>query len=231
MVRVAYIQERGRWESLKSRKPITYKPPRRYDGVRPVTIDGEVTLENGQVSVWAKIITWCEARTIPPTEYIRVCFANLPMISCAPEPIQLLGEKYLQIWNDTWEGMPIKLQEELTSQHQIARTNMIVQQRVYGETPEDAQLLVLTDSSLELSPLFRYCIAASINTKPLRRVATTFRAEAVLQYECYPTLYAAAWRDILPKGFAELSKTAYPAVIAQQLGLIVATNDNTDPND
>jgi len=229
-VKVCYTVERSRWESFKAGTKVNYKPPRSYDGVKAVTIDGEPdgVIESARSSVWHKIVNWCEARKISPVEYVRVCFSGLPMIQMAPEPKQLLGGKYESIWNKLWVQMPEQLALDLEMQKNVARINIVVNQTVYEETPEDAQLLVITDSSLDLSPLFRHCLAKSIDTKQMRKVARTFQAEAVLQFECYPKLYKRVWREVLPPNFAEMADNLYPYVLAK-LGMgYKPEEDSTD---
>lgn len=227
-VRACYTIERSRWESLKEGKQVNYTPPQRYDGMRAVTVENELELEPARSSVWQKVIDWCGSREIDPAEYIRICFTHLPMINTAPEPQQLLGAKYESRWHETWEHMEEQLALDLKLQKQIARTNIIVQQTVSGETPEDAQLLVITDGDLSLSPLFRYCLATSINTKKMREVATIFQAEAVLQFECYRRLYKRLWKEILPEGFSKMSRRLYPHALATMGLQMVERREHSD---
>jgi hypothetical protein len=215
LVKVCYTQERGRWESFKSGKLVIYKPPRSYDGRSAVTLDGEVEIEIAKSSVWQRIVDWCDARKIQPEEYVRSAFVDLEMLLAAPEPNQLMSQRYMAKWEKISDGMVERLRVSLISQKSIARRHIIVNQSFHGDTPEFAQRLVLTDSSLDLSPLFRYCLAVSIGTKPMRKIARKFQAEAVLQFECHRTLYKTVWASVLPEGFSAMSKRLYPLVLAK----------------
>lgn len=218
-VKVVYTQERGRWESVHAGHPIRYKPPAVYDGRAAVRVDDSeaADIEKARSSVWTRIVAWCDARNIPPEAYVRQCFANIPLkLENPPEPAQLLGEKYLAVWKKTRGKRREIITQALVTQKQTAARHMTIQQSVYGETAEFAQLYVLYEgASLALSPLFRYCLAVGIGGKDMRRLARRLEAEAILQFETSRVLYKNCWADVLPKGFAKLSATVYPYLLAK----------------
>ena len=228
LVKVAYVQERSRWESFKDGATVTYRPPRSYDGKKPVTIDGEVEMAPGKDSVWQRIVDWCDNRGIPPEQYIRAVFSDLPIDrKCAPDPPQILGPVYEDKWKKVSAKVPDRLAAALASEKALARTHLIVNQSLHGDTAEFAQRLVLADGNLDLSPLFRYCLAMSIGTKVMRKLARKFQAEAVLQFECYPQHYEKVWAKMLPDGFSAMAKRLYPAVLAK-LGHGMKPDDPAD---
>lgn len=214
-VKVAYIQERARWESLKSGELVEYRPPKKYEGMRPVTIDDEAEVQPGKASKWQHIADWCEARSINPLEFIRVCFADLPMRELAPEPGQLCGPTYERKWAKLYPKMEERLCTSLAVQRNAARSCYLLRTGLYKDSAADAALYVATTSSIDLSPLFRYCFAVSIGTKKMLRVADKYLAEAILQFECYRKLYKKTWADALPDGFSKMSRKLYPVVLAK----------------
>ncbi len=216
-VKVVYVQERSRWESLRSGETVYYTPAKKYEGVLQSVMadDHSVVVEAGRGSTWQALVDWCEKRGFRPEEYVRLSFEAVPMQDVAPQPDQLMGPKYQKKFEKLYPLLEEKLGVALANQKRVARTALIVRQTVYGEEPDFAQLVVATDSHLDLSPLFRYCFAFSIGTKKMLRVARKFQAEAVLQFECYRRAYKKSWADSLPAGFARMSRELYPFVLAK----------------
>lgn len=228
LVKVTYIQERSRWESFKQGETVTYRPPRSYDGKKAVTYDDELEVESAKNSVWQKIVEWCEKRKIQPEEYVRSAFTDLPVYrQTAPEPNQIMGAKYESKWKEVSVKMEERLAASLAAEKALALRHVVVNQSLYGDTAEFAQHCVLTDGNIDLSPLFRYCLAISIGGKLMRKIARKFQAEAVLQFECYRRQYKKTWADVLPEGFSAMSKRLYPAVLAK-LGHGMKPDDPAD---
>lgn len=216
-VKVVYMQERGRWETLKLGEVVEYQPPAKYDGKAPVTLDKEVVLEAGKSSLWQKIVDWCRSRKIGPESYIRYCFQALPLTyTSAPEPDQLLSDKYLKKWKKGREKRRIDVKLQLDLQKEKARREMTLRQLVYEQPAERAQIGVIAGGGdLGLSPLFCYCLAVSIGTPKMRKIAQRLKAEAILQFESSRKLYKELWAEFLPKGFARESRELYPYLLAK----------------
>lgn len=217
-VKVVYMQERGRWQTLKIGELSRYRPPKRYDGVPDTTYeDGGPVLSKGRPSVWQSIVDWCEERNINPELYVRQCFATVPFgFNFAPEPGQLLGDKYYQRWVAGKEDRVEEIATSLEIQKDIARRHLTVRQSAYGEPKWHAQIAVLSDGpALGLSPLFCYSLAISIDTAKLRRLARRLKTEAILQFETNRVCYKKLWKDFIPEGFSKESKKLYPQLLAQ----------------
>jgi len=222
-VKNVYAQERGRWESLKTGRTVVYTPPTKYDGrpavrVADAAIDdaaGEVEKMKG--SVWQKIVDWCRTRKLPPEAYVRQCFANVPFgHKHAPEPGQLLGDTYHDLWKATFEKRQARLEQALRSERETAARHVAVRQAAYGETAEFATAYVLLNGAeLGLSPLFRYCFAVALDTVEAGRTAARLEAAAVLQFETNRPLHRLVWAEFLPPGFAARAKTMYPYLLAK----------------
>lgn len=213
--KVAYMQERGRWETMKAGKVVQYQPPGSYDGKRAIVDEENNVLEKAQEPIWDKLVAWCEKRDIPPEEYVRQCFKLLKMSRHnAPEPKQLMGDVYLDKWNETKDKREEEVKLELRIQREIALRHLTVHMKVYERSSEVAQITVIAEGeSLGLSPLFRYCLAVAGDTKDIRRMARRLLAEAVLQFESSRKLYKRHWKDVLPEGFSKQSKELYPYLL------------------
>lgn len=216
-VKVVYMQERGRWETLKAGELVEYRPPRKYDGRAAVTIDGEHEEEKAKSSVWQKLVDWCKKKKIGPESYIRYAFQSVPLTyTSAPEPDQLMGDKYLKRWKKGKEKRRNDVRLQLEIQRETARRHITVRQMVYEQPAEKAQIAVIAGGGdLGLSPLFCYCLATSIGTKKMRRIAQRLKAEAVLQFESSRKLYKELWAEFLPEGFARESRELYPYLLAK----------------
>lgn len=223
-VKTCYTQERSRWETLRSGTTVEYRPPRSYSGMAPVTIDGEAELVPGKKSVWQNLVNWCRQNNANPEEYIRVAFSSLPMTISAPEPHQLMTPKYLKKWKEVSGTIVETLGRKLLAEKRIASTHFTLRRQMYKEPHAFALRCVLTNADLELSPLFRYCVAIDTNTQETAVISRRFFAEAVLQFECYRDAYTVAWSAALPDGFAKMSGRAYPLVLSR-LGLGSAGNE------
>lgn len=216
-VKNVYMQERGRFESTRAGRYVQYVPPGKYDGRAAVTVEGEYELEKMKASAWQAIVDWCKGRKVNPEAYVRQCFATIPLAQTrAPEPGQLLGDAYWGRWQATKDKRREEIRVALKIQKDTARRHLTVRQQLYGQTAEFAQICVFSDGrALGLSPLFCYCLATSIGTKKLLRIAGRLKAEAVLQFETSRALYKKFWADVLPGGFARESKDLYPYLLAK----------------
>lgn len=213
--KVAYMQERGRWETMKAGKVVQYQPPGSYDGRGAVTDEDNNVIEKAREPIWDKLVAWCEKRDIPPEEYVRQCFKLLKMSrSNAPEPKQLMGDVYLDKWEETKDKREDEVKLELRIQKEIALRHLTVHMKVYERSSEVAQITVIAEgATLGLSPLFRYCLAVAGDTKDIRRMAKRLLAEAVLQFESSRKLYKRHWKEVLPEGFSQQSKELYPYLL------------------
>jgi len=220
-VKTIYMQERGRWETLKVGKLVTYVPPRSYDGRGAVYIDGiesaETTVVKAKTSVWQRIVDWCEARKINPEEYVRQCFKLLKLERLrAPEPAQLLGDVYFAKWNELQGKRDAEVALELSIEKDIASRHYSVRKMVYEDSEEFAQIYVIADgAALGLSPLFRYCLASAGGTRNVSRLARRLLPEAVMQFESSRRFYRRHWKAVLPPGFSKQSKALYPILLAK----------------
>lgn len=215
-LKVAYRQERSRWETLKQGKTVTYKPAKLFDGRGALAVDGDKTavVESAKDSVWRKILQWCDAMEVNPEEYVRICFQNLPLdITHPPEPSHLPSRKFADKWEDLYADMEDRIKNTFELEKKTAITKITVAQKVHGDSPEESQVRTLTSSVVPLGPLFRYCLATSIGTPRMRKVADVFHAEAILQFECFRTFYRRVYGEWLPQGFSKESRELYPRLL------------------
>ena len=215
LVKLIYGRERSRWETLKAGEQVSYVFPKRYDGEPPKTIEHQLVLEKGTKSEWVRLTKWLQEHGIPAAPFMSLVFDHLMTTEKrAPEPYQLRTKKYLRLWNKYKDRAEERIRLALVSQNEVAARHTAAW-RTAGRSSEDAWVIVLTNLGLELSPLFRYCVASALGGKRFRRIAARFHADAIMQFERYRKFYLAHWDFLLPKGFASGSRRAYPHLLSR----------------
>ncbi len=217
-LRQVYTLARMRWESMRSGRSTKYVPAAAYNGRSARKIDGDYTVEKKVPSEWNKLAKWFDEEGIDGAEYIRFVFSSLPHDNSPPEPRQLKSAKYADEWDKVKDKLVEEMQIELKLQRDVAIGELVIRQKVYEESYLLAAQMTVGSGDLELSPLFRYCLACQIafetGSKKLLRMADKLEAEAVWQFEQHRALYKKVWQDILPKGFAKRSREVYPTLLA-----------------
>jgi hypothetical protein len=164
-VKKAYCQHRSRLEVLRGRLD-GYRPPKRYNG-QPATLERKAV-----PSVWMNLCLWAKEINIDILAYVKFQLGFIPPTGHLPEPLQLKNNTRVMKFRK--EYSPDMYQEEIRSAIRIQlaqlRTAVVVKQRYDGRSSTVAHIEALTDSSLEVSPLVRYCVAYS-----LRKTDQAFR--------------------------------------------------------
>lgn len=198
-VRSCYAEERSRFEGE------IWRPTRFWDG-RPAieTDDGEI-IEPARDSIWPKVAAYFRKIQVEPREFLQTVF-NSGELVFAPSPIQLMGQRCREIYGKFRDSRARSVELALPVQISTATTAAAGWQAM-GLGVNAAYATVLGQSSLGLSSLFRYCLAASMRDhgSAFRRLAKQFRADAVKQFKQDRDLYLQSWTSFLPPGFVELA--------------------------
>lgn len=210
-IRVWYEEARSAYESLLTGARVRYRAPRRYAGVaaRCMEEDESVVLERAVPPVWDKLAAFFLARKIDAALYIRVQFEPAQLkLRAAPEPHQLITEARLAAYEERKQKLGPALATALASQKEIAAMEIAAVEGD-GRSSEDACAATLVNTSVELSPLFRYCLARSMPGERFRAIAKLYVYAAVRQFMCYREHYCAHWRAWLPSGFPAMAEALY----------------------
>lgn len=209
-VRLIYIRERTAYESTVLQKPYPYKPPALYDeGRAAVTTDSGVLLDPAVKSVWPKLAKFFYDNEIDPVAYIATQFLEaFSAVRRPPEPQALRGQKAQLLWKKALKFKEEEIRIALTVEKNIARSKIAYHQ-IGGDSRDRACAMTLCDTTLELSPLFRYCLALSLGGLRFERIAKRFETEACIQYYRYRVYYDRYWRGMLPADFTQLSREIY----------------------
>lgn len=205
-VKAAYVRERTVLQTLSAGTESRYRPPKRYDGLPEVTDDDGNVIEKAVPSAWYKLARFFRDNQLEPDEFVRAVFSDRAFDTRPPEPSQLRSARAWASWEAYLASNRACLQAEFVTQKAIARGKVSYHQTYSGLDYEGSHIYVVLDPDLALSPLFRYCLAATLGGVRLERAAKRFEAAACLQYSRYPKVYREVWGEFIPKGFAGLSR-------------------------
>lgn len=131
-----------------------------------------------------------------------------------PEPNQLLSARRVEAYLADRDRARAYRRLRLRLEVGRARTQACLLRTSYGLSDEDAWASVLLDPMMELSPLFRYCVARLLGGDRLVRVAAKLEAQAALQYERDPAGYDGCLGGAIPRDFASRSRAVYDGLLA-----------------
>lgn len=208
LVRTSYIYERTRHENARLGMTGLYKVPLHYDG-RSAKYRGEKLVEAGVKSAWQRIADLCRDEKIDPQLYITTIFADMAIGEKFPNPDYFYGPKALDRWRALCRGQERTVELALRIETEIAAARMGYYQAM-GFKKRRAYRTTLVDDTLNLSPLFRYCVAASLDYDD---IAEHFYAAAVMQYMQFAGYYDQYWHKFLPKGFVRSAEADFEKLI------------------
>lgn len=193
-IRSIYIAERRRQAVLRGYHSRPYVPGRHWDG------DGK------REAIWPQLALWSIQHELEPQLLVRAVFAARTDIM--PEPNMLKGERALELYNHYRERYYELLQRSFDSQRRsvvVETTKLRVQ---YGDKWDQARIYeaVIGDPNLELTALFRYCLACAARRKDL---ASRYYTAAVLQYVPCRDFYERVWKHWLPAKFVDRAPQEY----------------------
>jgi hypothetical protein len=228
-IREHYRKERSIYETAKNGGTrVEYVPPARFDG-RPAKLLGDrhppkdalervKPLERAKPSLWLRLARYFRAGRIDPFLYISCQFELAPeaVLGRAPEPDDLDDAACRERYAIAYAAAEARLAQSLPVQKGLAALQIKTLRALRGVPAETAWAAVLCDRHLELSALFRYCLASSIAAEgrpEFADIADRFRGEAITQFERYRDLYLKHWRAVLPEGFADEARQDYAALL------------------
>lgn len=206
----AYIAERRIFETQISRCESHYRPNASLDGVTETTDEFAEGSRTSARNTWEDCAIRLLQLRIDPEDYVHKVFAELAGAAVAsPTPRQLIGDNYLMMYREADESAVSRLQCAYKTQVAIATQNIELRVHQLEITINRATASVVQDLTLALSPLFRYCLSASMPGNKFQKLAETFVAEAAIQYVRYSAAYDEVWGDRIPVAFKRRAKRIY----------------------
>ena len=202
-VRTAYIEERRLWEAHKH--PETGEDSRPY--VPGPYWDGGKNRLTGKARppYWPRVVKFLVENGIQDFRgYIAAQFAARNVMGPVATPKNLVGEKALRIWSKWKKGKKERaasISSRFNCQKQILRCALVAQHEDLPDlSPEQIRQDVLLDTDLELSPLFRYCLAVSEGEA---RIAKLYETAAMAEFLSNDEAYCRVWREWIPEHFKD----------------------------
>jgi len=169
-----------------------YRPSASHDNPKP-TKRGKA-----KPPVWERVAkVLLDAGVSSALEYINVVFDARGAGSPPPEPQHLLGAAALEAWRQRPDAdeLFLRLQAGWKRQHRICGVAGLRRQELQPAGRRETLLAVVADTRVELSPLYRYCVALGEQADEL---AARYKAAALAQYCKAPGLYKRVCGDWLP---------------------------------
>ena len=207
-----YVHERRLIEQLQKGGNANYKPPASLDGISRFDTPEARTA----VNEWQKAYANLHAKfpELEPVSYIRVLFKILRGSSLATPPIQQVSNiKYLDLVRDYIKNQKKQLLSEFRSEVQRANTAIVIHEKGSGHPFSLSVYYALLDVSLNLSPMFKYCLAEMTirdlrakkkldrHCEKLQKLATQWELLAALDYTVFAADYDEIWGVTIPKEF------------------------------
>ncbi len=202
--RETYVAYRQLQNSLSGERK-QYDPGYQWDGGTVKRNGKEVTYR----PIWPRLAAFMLEHRLEPAACIAYRCSHVDDGSRL-YPNHLLDETWLKELTASCRVRGSSVAESLRNQVMVC-TSAIMDAREEGLTRKQANLFVLLDLSLELSPLFRYCL---LRAERLPKSADRFLAGAAVQFLRSPVAYTKHWGKWLPAGFAEMSNEAKQRAIA-----------------
>lgn len=206
-----YVLERRMLERFRFGDVPAYQPSASLDGNQLFDTPEEKPKENEWAIAYNKIRT---VQAIDPNHYLRLVFRVLRGSALSiPTIKQVATARWFELAREFAEASKFEVSQQYLAESQRARSAIIRHQKGGGHTLSLAVYYAIVDDRLELSPLFRYCLAMS-SSKQIREADKTdlycdrleklgkrYEFLAAMDYTLFPDLYDRAWGNVLPSGF------------------------------
>jgi hypothetical protein len=206
IVREEYIKAREEYEYIRTGKSISYKPPPSFDGCKEIVTDDGVILEKGRPPVWYELVDcFIKNKITNPGLYIHTVFQDYYDSPYPPKPKDLLRPEYLQKWEQIKINKQAEIIDALKFQVNILDKELRYLRNYLKKSKVDALVCILSDHTLALSPLFRFCLAkryAKID-EAFSKLARIYAKSAKEQFQKFPDLYTKYWDSILDLSYLE----------------------------
>lgn len=209
-----YVRERTKFEQAIQHMQGTFPVPRDWDGRSARQVD-DVEVQKAKRSVWEDLAEFAIRHRVDLHAYIAGIFSDLGIKEVPPSPKVLCGPSGQERWERIKKGCERGIELAANIETTTAIGRMRFYQRVMKYTAKQACRTVLTDDTLELSPLMRYCVAYSAYHDD---IAEHFLPDAVMQFCRYEEFYLRHWRLLLPKGFKRLATDEYERLTGRSHG-------------
>jgi hypothetical protein len=205
-----YIMERRVLERFRNPEAAPYQPAASLDGKSRFDSPEERKGENQWLLAYKKI-RQIQSKTTP-TFFVRILFKILRGSSLAvPTVKQLACPTMSALVLECLDAVPVDLRAQFISETQRATSAIRLHQKAGSSSFPLAVYYAIVDSRLELSPLFKYCLAIatvekiqknndeSVHCVKLEKLAKQYEFLALLDYTLFQDSYNEIWKDAIPE--------------------------------
>jgi len=209
-----YTLQRRLYETQRDGVVSTYRPAKKYDGASKSLYGADdVTLEGKErplINLWEYLAAKLFRRDIKPTDYVERVFATMrgEVVSC-PMPTQLLSDTWYERYKTSAESILREVESDFRTQRQVARSEVVVNITCGDMSNEKAIFEAVTDPNINLTDLFRYCLALSVDDEMVRSAAERFWVGAALEYHPRRRQYKKVWGGYIPREFPKEARELY----------------------
>ena len=213
-----YVQERRVLERFRGGpETAVYRPSPSLDGGTVTESPEDKPRKNAWEQAYNKIRA--SQNFTDPIQYVRILFRVLRGSALSiPFVNQLATPTMLEMVNNQFINRNRELRVEFLSESQRAKTAILIAQKGSGQSLARAVYSAIVDSRLELSALFKYCLAVSTSEHCKKRkidnsscirldqLAKQHEFLAALDYVTFSDLYDQVWGNTIPENFRVVAK-------------------------
>ena len=195
-IKKAYMEERREFYLLRHGSDANYMPRRdtiaQWDGGRD---------HRGAVhkSAWESIARFAMENNVSPIELIKAVFSMWKMAD-PPLPTHIKSMRALTDLKYLQENSVNDTKRRFITYNEEAKLQFLIWKKTRNQPDEQSWLDVIYSAELQLSGLYRFILAASMN---LTSAADHWRKVALQEYLKAPNLYNEALGDKIPLDFRE----------------------------
>lgn len=219
-----YVHERRLIERVQKGSS-HYKPSPRLDGKSRFDTPEEIVA----VNEWVKAYNALTAKIpeLDPKLYLRVLFKLLRRSDIPVPTVQQVGHiKYVDLVRDYIKEQKNQILSEFRSEVQRANIAVTINEKGAGYPFTLSVYYALLDHNLDLSPLFKYCLAQTTvdhlkakqkcdsHCEKLEKLATQWELLAALDYTVSAADYDAIWGVAIPIEFKNKAFTLLERALA-----------------
>jgi len=221
-----YIMERRVLERFRNADATPYQPALSLDGKSRFDSPEERKGENQWLLSYKKIRQ--SQKRLTPTFFVRVLFRILRGSSLAiPTLKQLACPHTVALVLECIEAAPVELRAQFISETQRSTSAIRLHQKVGSSSLPLAVYYAIVDSRLELSPLFKYCLAIAtvekvqknndenVHCAKLENLAKQYEFLALLDYTLFQDYYNEVWQDAIPRRLRVAAKSFMATALGQ----------------
>jgi hypothetical protein len=190
-------------------KRCRYRLPACWD--RPVAAAAG---DEGLPDVWLALVRLCARHGIDAVDFLRWQMRPVTLLDGVPQPNQLASQPRIQRYLDAFPAEKQSVLVSFNSQQTHARGFLAYWRDMPEVNRQQALAATITTKAIDLTPLFRYCLACSIPGDYFRKIAESQEVAAAVQYAGNRRAYdATGWSAFIPPQLRMKADRIYSALI------------------